>query len=130
MDVWHRTVNFEDARGLILDILTHRDIQHVTLLTSKQGAFRGDHYHKLSGQYTFLLAGELLYVSREPASGQVRRVSMHPHDLVFSPPIEAHGFLATQDSTIIVMTYGPRGGEDFEQDTYRLPAAESLRTHL
>ena len=37
-------INFEDSRGIIMDILTHTDIQHVTFITSKKGAFRGDHH--------------------------------------------------------------------------------------
>ncbi|MDA2932521.1 hypothetical protein MYX19_05145 [Nitrospinae bacterium AH-259-F20] len=55
---------------------------------------------------------------------------MKPHELAFSPPEEEHGFVAIKDSTILVLTYGPRGGEDYERDTYRLSPDESLKRFI
>lgn len=123
-------INFEDARGIIMDILTHTNIQHVTFITSKKGAYRGDHYHKESGQYTYVLEGELKYVSKNQDVGKPEVVALGPGNLAFSPPNEAHGFLALKDSKILVLTYGPRGGDDFEKDTYRLPKEDSLQKFL
>lgn len=123
-------VNFEDSRGIIMDILTHTDIQHTTFITSKKGAYRGDHYHKESGQYTYVLEGELKYVSRNCGTRKPEVAILSAGELAFSPPLEEHGFIALQDSKVLVLTYGPRGGDDFEKDTYRLDRENSLKEFL
>ena len=33
---------------------------------------------------------------------------------------EAHALHALEDSVLLILTRGPRGGEDYESDTYRL----------
>ena len=38
--------DFEDQRGKIMDIVTHVNFQHATIITSKIGSFRGDHYQQ------------------------------------------------------------------------------------
>jgi hypothetical protein len=38
-------------------------------------------------------------------------------------PHEAHAIEALEDTTMVVMTRGPRGGREYESDTYRLDAA-------
>lgn len=119
-------INYQDERGIIMDVVTHLDFQHVTFITSKIKSFRGDHYHKSTGQYIFLLSGQLKYVSRNRQTRKVEVVIMNSNDLAFSPPDEEHGFLAIKDSTILVLTCGPRGGEDYEKDTFRLSSDESL----
>jgi hypothetical protein len=45
---------------------------------------------------------------------------MGPNDLILSVPHERHAFEALEDTTFLVLTRGPRGGEDYEKDTFRL----------
>ena len=130
MELKSMNINYEDERGIIMDVLSHIDIQHATILTSNKGSFRGNHYHKKSGQYTFLLKGELQYVSRSRTSGEVSIEMMKEKDLAFSPPNEEHGFLAKEDSLILVLTYGPRGGNDYENDTFRVSSDNSLLNYI
>jgi hypothetical protein len=35
-------------------------------------------------------------------------------------PQEGHAFEALEDTTFLVLTRGPRGGENYEDDTFRL----------
>jgi len=118
--------NYEDERGKIMDLVTHENFQHATIITSNKDSFRGDHYHKLTSQYTFLISGELQYISRDRKSKKVNITTMHSNDIILSPPNEEHGFLAITNSLILVLTSGPRGGEEYESDTYRLPKEDSL----
>ena len=127
MELKTLSINYQDERGIIIDVVTHVDFQHATIITSTIGAFRGDHYHKLTDQYIFLLSGQLKYVSRDRKIPNVEVVTVNPNDLVLSPPDEEHGFIAIKDSTILVLTCGPRGGDDYEDDTFRLSTDESLR---
>ena len=38
--------SFHDDRGEIVDILVNERIEFVTMITSKAGSVRGNHYHK------------------------------------------------------------------------------------
>jgi len=123
MKVVHKKSAFEDERGQILDILEDEIIDSVTLISSKKGAIRGNHYHKESVQYTFVLKGRLKLVTEMPGE-EIRTTVIRAGDLVFTPPMEKHALVAEEDSEFLVLTRGPRGGENYEKDTYRL--AKSL----
>ena len=113
------TNNFEDDRGLIRDVLSHEPIDAVTVIVSKKGAVRGNHYHKDTYQWVYLLSGKLDYVSR--AEGEKSKVTaLVPGDLILSEPYEAHAIVALEDSEMVVLTRGPRGGKEYESDTFRL----------
>ena len=43
-----------DLRGNISDIFYDHPIDHVAIINSKKGAFRGDHYHKFTTQHIFM----------------------------------------------------------------------------
>ena len=51
--------NFKDKRGEILDIFTKNPKDHCTLVTFNKSAIRGNHFHKKSTQYTYILSGKL-----------------------------------------------------------------------
>lgn len=108
-----------DSRGAILDVLAGVKIDAITIITSKKGAVRGNHYHKRTIQYTYLVSGRLSYLT-SGKSGKVARRVLKPGDLVESPPGETHTFVALRDSVFLSLSRGPRQGIDFEKDTYRL----------
>ena len=112
-------INFEDERGYIQDILFNCPVDHTTLIYSKKGVVRGDHYHKETTQYTYILSGkaEYYYATEE---GPVAKVELSAGEYVVSPPLERHTVKATEDMTMIAFTKGPRGGDNYEDDTYRL----------
>lgn len=110
---------FKDARGLIIDILDGIRVECVTLLTSKRGAVRGNHYHKKTTQYAYVLEGKLrLWTQRPGRSVRTRIISAG--DLVVTPPKERHAFVALEDSVLLACAHGPRAGRSYEADTYRL----------
>lgn len=118
MDVVKIQNNFEDDRGVIRDILTKEELDSVTLITSKKGSSRANHYHKKTVQWTYLLSGRVKYISK--INDVVSDVVMEVGDLVKSDVFEAHAFYALEDSELLILTRGPRSGEDYESDTYRL----------
>ena len=114
-------VAFKDARGEIIDVLKKGNVEYVTVIHSRKGAVRGNHYHKDTVQHLYVLTGRLRAVAQmpgEPASEAV----LEPGDLIVNVPLERHAFKAIEDTTFLVLTRGPRGGEDFEKDTFRLDA--------
>lgn len=118
-------VDFEDARGTISDILDGEPINSVTIITSRAGAVRGNHYHKESRQFVYVIEGSMIYTMQRPGSEAMSFV-VQPGDLVVSEPNERHAMRAVEHTVFIALTHGPRAGRGFESDTYRLDAADAL----
>ncbi|MBF8280743.1 MAG: cupin 2 conserved barrel domain protein [Candidatus Magasanikbacteria bacterium] len=121
MRIVKTTANHQDERGEIRDILTHQSVDAVTYITCRAGSVRANHYHKFSVQYTYVLRGGFDAYSQQGEDGTTReshRVTVG--DLVIHEAGEAHAFRALEDGEILSLTMGPRNGEDYEKDTYRL----------
>jgi quercetin dioxygenase-like cupin family protein len=110
---------YSDARGDIIDILKNSVIEYATLITSKQGSVRANHYHKDTFQYVYMLEGRMRVVSQMPGE-HPEEVVLEKGGLIVNVPFERHAFEAIDDCTMLVLTRGPRGGEDYEKDTFRL----------
>jgi quercetin dioxygenase-like cupin family protein len=108
-----------DDRGEIMDILAEEPIDFVTRITSKAGAVRGNHYHKDTFQWVYMLSGRIRVCAYNNGSGREEAV-ISTGDLLLNEPLEHHAFEALEDSVFLVLTRGPRGGEHYEDDTYRL----------
>lgn len=109
----------KDARGVITDILDGTPVESVTMLTCRRGSIRGNHFHKKTTQYTYVLEGRFRMFSQVPG-GKVRTQVVRAGDLVTTPPRERHAFVALTDSLLIACAHGPRSGKSYESDTYRL----------
>lgn len=64
MIVTKKIPNFVDERGEITDIIDGDNVNSITLITSKKGAVRGNHYHKQTIQYLYLIEGKLVYYTQ------------------------------------------------------------------
>lgn len=115
----------EDERGKIMDILTNEPIEHVNIISFKKGAVRGNHYHKESAHYNYVLKGNLKVLTKL-TRGKIQTRTLTPGELFFISPMERHTLIALEEAEILVFTRGPRGGENYEKDTYRLSPEESL----
>lgn len=110
---------FRDRRGVITDILTHRSVDAITIITCAKGSVRGNHYHKKTIQYTYVVSGRVKYLTR-PAGKRARSRVLSAGHLVESPAGENHAFVALQDSVLLSLSSGPRRGFDYEKDVFRL----------
>lgn len=120
MKIEHRKINFKDARGTITDIFINAPKDHATLIFSKKGAVRGNHYHKKSTQYTFVVSGQLIMLSRKMGQKKVYKHVLKPNDLMIHGPLEAHTMIARKKTVFLAFADGLRGGKNYEKDTYRL----------
>jgi len=123
--VLNEVVSFEDSRGKIVDVLNDEQIEHVNHITFTKDAVRGNHYHKQSIHYDYVLRGRIEFYRQLPY-GPVRRQVATEKDLVFTGLNERHALKALEPSEIMVFTRGPRGGHNYETDTYRLSGEECL----
>jgi quercetin dioxygenase-like cupin family protein len=119
MQVVRKRPVFKDSRGEITDIFEGSKFDCLTILTNAKGAVRGNHYHKATTQYTFILEGRFRLYSQAPG-GKVATRIVKPGDLVISPPRERHAFRALEDSKLLAFCTGPRAGRQYETDTFKL----------
>lgn len=119
MNVVKVPVAFQDERGEIIDVLKEGHVEYATIIRSKKHAIRGNHYHKDTYQHLYVLEGKLRAVSQMPGEQPVEAVLV-ANDLIVNVPHERHAFEALEDTVFLVLTRGPRGGENYEDDTYRL----------
>ena len=113
------SINHKDKRGLITDLLEKKMINAVTLITQKKGTVRGNHYHKKTIQWNYLLSGKIEVVGKKNGKNK-KKIILKQGDLVVTDKKESHAIKALIDSRFLVFTQGPRGGKDYENDTYRL----------
>lgn len=119
MNIRKVTPAHQDVRGTISDILEDETIEHVSIITTLPGAVRGNHYHKLTYQWLYILEGRMKIATREPG-GAVSTAVVEVGDVLHTGPMEEHATVALEPTTMLVLTRGPRGGRDYETDTYRL----------
>jgi dTDP-4-dehydrorhamnose 3,5-epimerase len=119
-------VNFKDHRGEIRDILSHAAVDAVTIITCTPGAIRGNHFHKKTDQYDYILSGKFSCATKNmkakngKMNAKIKRTTLKAGDVAFHPAWEAHAFKAEGNAVFISLTKGPRNGKDYEKDVYRL----------
>ncbi len=109
---------YHDDRGEIIDILKD-EIHYVTLIKSARGSTRGNHYHKKTVQYVYILEGKMKLLSQMPEAPAETSI-LEKGDLALNEPWEKHSLTALEDTVFLVFTRGVRGGDDYEKDTFRL----------
>lgn len=81
---------------------------------------RGNHYHKKTIQYTYILEGKLRYYTQRGLRGRVESYVVTRGDFIVSPQGHPHAFVALKDSVLLAFAKGPRNGKEYEKDTCRL----------
>ena len=120
MKIEQKRVNFTDDRGTIMDIIVDRPFDHCAIIYSKKGSVRANHYHKESIQSDFIVSGKMLIFSRKMGSDVIEEHVANANDLVEYETGEAHEFIALEDLVFVTIVKGPRGGGNYENDTFRL----------
>ena len=114
----------EDGRGVIQDLLV-TPLDAVTEIRTRKGAIRGNHVHRATTQWTYVVSG-LLRVVTQRNGGPLRDRVYGPGDMACEHPGVTHAWEALEDNEVLVFTKGPRSGTAYESDTERLPEAERL----
>ena len=110
--------DFEDSRGAIRDILVKEKIDFVTIIFNKKNSVRGNHYHKKTVQYLYVLEGSILVASK--FEGKEIEKILTEGDLLLNEPFEWHAIKSIEDSKLLILTRGLRGGNDYEADTFKI----------
>ena len=117
--------NFEDRRGKIIDVFVNSPKEHCLIVTFTKGAVRGNHFHKKSTQFSFVLSGELDYyfAKVDKKSGKLKKIikkTVKKNTFNTHKPYEAHAFKSKKKSVLVAISCGIRGGSRYEKDTFRL----------
>lgn len=120
MKVQHLQIAFEDARGVIADLLPGEEIQKVAFMTTKAGYSRGDHYHVISHAHVFVCSGAFEVRARAEA-GPVLEFTATVGDLVTFEPGERHVLHAIADSAFLMFRTGPPDWDGYTVDTIPEP---------
>ncbi len=111
---------FKDDRGFI-QMLVNTPIKNVTLIQSNKGALRANHYHKTDWHYMYMFEGRADYYFRSAGSDEEPEVlEWKKGQLVFTPPMEEHATVFTEDSLFIAISRNPRDQEAYEADVKRV----------
>ena len=110
---------YKDERGLIIDLLEGKKINAITFVSQKKGRVRGNHLHKKTIQWNYLIKGKIELVTKKRNS-KPKKIILFKGDLAETSKNEAHAIKALKDSEFLVFTQGPRGGREYEKDTFRL----------
>ncbi len=119
MEIIKLKPNFEDERGTILDILTNEPVEHVTVISSAKDVVRGNHFHKDTVQWVYVQSGKLKSLTQFEGENVVSNI-LEPGDLIKTEKLERHALHTLEYTVFFVFTKGPRGGENYEKDTFRL----------
>lgn len=103
-----------------MDILVNIPFEHCVIIYCNKGAIRGNHFHKYSQQNDFVLFGKMSVYGRKRGSKIIQKSIISQNDVTHWEKGEAHEFVALEKSAFLSFIKGPRGGQNYEKDTYRL----------
>ncbi len=97
-------LHLKDERGAFTSIINQGEWREVNLVESKKGAIRGNHYHKHTREYIYLIAGEAeVILSQVTAPAQRTSLTIRPGEGILIHPLINHTFTFTQDSTHLAL---------------------------
>ena len=70
-------VNFRDHRGSIIDLIQKEKINAVTYITINKNKVRGNHFHKRTYQWNYIVSGRMKLITRFKKKIQYKVVKCH-----------------------------------------------------
>lgn len=111
---------FVDERGAIQNLWLGPS-NSVTLITSKKGTIRANHYHKNDWHAAYIVSGSLKYYERDIEGKHVKDpVVFKAGQMVFSKPEVVHKMEFLEDTTFITINGIVKNHENYEDSVVRL----------
>lgn len=119
-----------DDRGSIQSLVNF-PMKNLSLISSRKGAVRSNHYHVTDWHYMYVLSGSFDYYYRPAGSTEAPKViTVKAGEMVFTPPMEDHATVFLEDTQLLAMSRNPRDQESYEADVRRVtlidPASVTL----
>jgi len=110
---------YSDRRGHIIDILEDK-VGHIGMITFAKGAIRGNHYHKKSVQYSYVLDGRIELTVSNINGSRKRKYILTKDTLTTIPPHIIHTYKGLTKASMLDMTTLSRTDDGYEKDTIRI----------
>jgi dTDP-4-dehydrorhamnose 3,5-epimerase-like enzyme len=109
-----------DSRGFIQSLVNF-PMKNLSLIVSKKGTVRSNHYHLTDWHYMYVLSGSFDYYYRPSETDQKPSViRVTSGEMVFTPPMEDHATVFLEDTELLAMSRNPRDQEAYEADVKRV----------
>jgi len=109
-----------DERGTIQS-LVNLPMKNISLISSKKGVVRSNHYHLTDWHYMYVLSGSFDYYYRLTGSDdELQCVRVKVGELIFTPPMEDHATVFLEDCDLLAMSRNPRDQKAYEEDVRRV----------
>jgi quercetin dioxygenase-like cupin family protein len=119
-----------DARGSIQS-LVNTPTHNVSLISSKEGTVRSNHYHKTDWHYIYVISGVLDYYFRRHGTGDnIQRFEAKQGDMIWTPPLEDHTTVFKEDTLILALSLKPRDQLAYESDVERIVLVDPATLQL
>ena len=109
----------KDTRGSIFSIV-NQPCNNVSIIETKSGSIRSNHYHKKDWHYMLVMEGILEYFYYSNRSKKVNFINVLPGQIIFTPNLEVHATFFPEDSKLLVVSGFLRDSLTYENDTVRL----------
>jgi oxalate decarboxylase/phosphoglucose isomerase-like protein (cupin superfamily) len=116
-----------DDRGAIQPLVDF-PVKNVSLITSRSGTVRSNHYHLTDWHFMYVLRGSFEYLFRPAGSvGTPGRVVVREGQMLFTPPMEEHATIFLDDTTLVVASRHVRDQDVYEADVRRVVLVDPTR---
>ena len=119
MKIINTVVNHQDERGKIVDLVENQNINAITFISFTKNAVRANHFHKKTTQWNYITKGKVKLVTQF-GDGPIEEKILEKGDFALTVPMEKHALVGLEESEMLVFAEGPRGGKEYESDTFRL----------
>lgn len=111
---------YVDERGKIQSLVNF-PMKNLSLISSKKGVVRSNHYHLTDWHFMYVLSGSFDYYFRPTHSGEeLQCVRVKTGDMIFTPPMEDHATVFLEDCDLLAMSRNPRDQKAYENDLCRI----------
>ena len=109
-----------DERGSIQSIVNF-PMKNISIISSKKGSVRSNHYHLTDWHYMYVLSGSFDYYFRPSNTEEdLQCVRVKAGETIFTPPMEDHATVFIEDCQLLAMSRNPRDQEAYEEDVRRV----------
>jgi quercetin dioxygenase-like cupin family protein len=109
-----------DERGAIQP-LVERVMKSALVISSKEGAVRGNHYHNTDWHYCYVVSGTMYYFHRGTGSlSKPEKVIVKAGSMVFTPPMVDHAMKFPEDTVFLCLSRNERDQTAYEKDVIRV----------
>jgi len=109
-----------DDRGYIQSLVNF-PMKNISLISSKKGVVRSNHFHLTDWHYMYVLSGAFNYFYRPSNTDQeLKCVKVIAGEMIFTPPMEDHATVFLENCDLLAMSRNPRDQKAYEEDVRRV----------